>query len=121
MDGQDQIKRGMLWLGSATLAARLLDVGATLVVVSLLSTKQVGLAREALSVCAILESLSGFGIGSALVQAKELSRDEESSLFWITSAGGVGLGLVLLGLSPLLTAIYAQQGLGPLLWASALK
>jgi O-antigen/teichoic acid export membrane protein len=121
MDGQDQIKRGMLWLGSATLAARLLDVGATLAVVSRLSKEQMGLASLALSACAILESLSGLGIGSALVQAKDLSRDEESSLFWITSAGGVGLGLLLLGLSPLLSATYQEARLGPLLGASALK
>ncbi|MEY2930013.1 MAG: hypothetical protein RL033_762, partial [Pseudomonadota bacterium] len=65
IDGQDQIKRGMLWLGSATMAARLLDVGATLAVVGLLSQKQMGLASLALSACAILESLSGLGIGSA--------------------------------------------------------
>lgn len=120
MDGQDQIKRGMLWLGSATLAARLLDVGATLAVVSLLSKEQMGLASLALSACAILESLSGFGIGLALVQAQELSRAEESSLFWLTSAGGVGLGLLLVVLSPLLSATYEPQ-LGPLLWASSLK
>jgi O-antigen/teichoic acid export membrane protein len=121
IDGQDQIKRGMFWLGSASMAARLLDVGATIAVVSLLSKEQMGLASLALSACAILESLSGLGIGSALVQAEELSQDEESSLFWLTSAGGFGLGLILLGLAPILTATYGEPRLGPLLWVSALK
>jgi O-antigen/teichoic acid export membrane protein len=121
IDGQDQIKRGLLWLGSATIAARLLDVGATITVVGLLSKEQMGLASLALSACAILESVSGLGIGTALVQAKELSRDEESSLFWITSAGGLGLSLILLGLAPVLTATYAEPRLGPLLAVSALK
>jgi len=121
LDGQDQIKRGLLWLGSATIAARLLDVGATITVVGLLSTKQMGLASLPLSTCAILESLSGLGIGAALIQAKDLSRDEESSLFWITSAGGVALGLILLGLAPVLTTIYSEPRLGPLLAVSALK
>jgi O-antigen/teichoic acid export membrane protein len=121
IDGQDQIKRGLLWLGSAAIAARLLDVGATIAVVSLLSKEQMGLASLALSACAILESLSGLGIGTALVQAKDLSRDEESSLFWITSAGGAVLGLILLALAPLLTATYAEPRLAPLLVVSALK
>ncbi|MEY4551096.1 MAG: hypothetical protein RL685_7291 [Pseudomonadota bacterium] len=121
IDGQDQIKRGMLWLGSATMAARLLDVGATLAVVGLLSQKQMGLASLALSACAILESLSGLGIGSALIQAKELNRQEESSLFWITSAGGVVLGLILIGLGPILMATYPEPQLGSLLAVSALK
>jgi O-antigen/teichoic acid export membrane protein len=121
IDGQEQLKRGLLWLGSATLAARLLDVGATVVVVSVLGKEQMGLAALAISACAILESLSGMGIGSALVQAKELSEREESSLFWLTSAVGFGLGLILLGLAPLLAHTYEQAELGPLVAASALK
>lgn len=121
IDGQDQIKRGLLWLGSATVAARLLDVGATFVVVGLLSKEQMGLASLALNSCAVLESLSGVGIGSALIQAKELNRQEESSLFWITSAAGALLGLILLGLGPVLTAYYSEPRLGALLAVSALK
>lgn len=121
IDGQDQVKRGLLWLGSATLAARVLDVGATVVVVSVLGTKQMGLAALAISACAILESLSGMGIGSALVQAKELSQREESSLFWLTSAVGAGLGLILLGLAPVLAYTYERPELGPLVAVSALK
>jgi len=121
IDGQDQVKRGLLWLGSATLAARVLDVGATVVVVSVLGKEQIGLATLAISACAILESVSGIGIGSALVQAKELSQREESSLFWLTSAVGVGLGLILLGLAPVLSHTYDQAALGPLVAASALK
>jgi O-antigen/teichoic acid export membrane protein len=121
IDGQDQVKRGLLWLGSATLAARVLDVGATFIIVSLLTKEQMGLAALALSACAILESLSGIGIGSALVQAKELSRNEESSLFWLTSAVGFGLGGILLGVAPLLAYTYDQADLTPLVAASSVK
>ena len=121
IDGQDQVKRGIVWLGSATLAARVLDLGATVVVVSFLTRGEMGLAALALSACAILESLSGIGIGSALVQAQDLSEREESSLFWLTSAVGVGLGLVLLGLAPVLAHTYAEAALGPLVAFSALK
>jgi O-antigen/teichoic acid export membrane protein len=121
IDGEDQVKRGLLWLGSATLAARVLDAVATFVVVSVLTKEQMGLSALALSACTILESLSGIGIGSALVQAKELSAREESSLFWLTSAVGVGLGLVLLGLAPLLAYTYDQADLVPLVAVSSLK
>jgi O-antigen/teichoic acid export membrane protein len=98
-----------------------LDVGATIVVVSLLTKEQMGLAALALSACAILESLSGIGLGSALVQAKDLSAREESSLFWLTSAAGVGLGLILLGLAPLLAFTYDEADLSPLVAFSSLK
>lgn len=121
IDGQDQVKRGLLWLGSATLAARVLDLTATVVIVSLLSKEQMGLAALPLSACAILEALSGIGIGSALVQAKDLSNDEESSLFWLTSAAGVGLGLVMLALAPVLASMYGEAKFGPLVAFSSLK
>jgi PST family polysaccharide transporter len=65
--------------------------------------------------------LSGLGIGTALVQAKDLTRDEESSLFWIISAGGAVLGLILIALAPVLTATYAEPRLASLMVVSALK
>ncbi|HWO09433.1 MAG TPA: oligosaccharide flippase family protein, partial [Polyangiaceae bacterium] len=121
IDGQDQVKRGLLWLGSATLAARVLDLTATVVIVSFLTKEQMGLAALPISACAILESLSGIGIGSALVQAKDLSTKEESSLFWLTSAVGVALGLILFGLAPLLALTYGEAELAPLVAVSSLK
>jgi O-antigen/teichoic acid export membrane protein len=121
MDAQDQFRRGTFWLGSAAIAARLVDVGATLAIVGLLSQEQMGLGTLALSAAAILESLSGLGIGAALVQAKEISRDEESSLFWFTSAVGLALGLILVGLAPVLAHLYGQPALLAMVAASGLK
>ena len=102
IDAQDQIKRGVLWLGSATAVARVIDIGATITVLGLLTREQMGLAALALSVAAVVESISGFGIGHALIQAEDVSDRERSSLFWLTSLGGVVLGLVMLGLAPVL-------------------
>jgi O-antigen/teichoic acid export membrane protein len=80
-----------------------------------------GLSALALSACAILESLSGIGIGTALVQSKELSAREESSLFWLTSAVGLALGLIMLGLAPVLAYTYGEPELLPLVAVSSLK
>jgi O-antigen/teichoic acid export membrane protein len=121
IDGQDQIKRGVFWLGSATIAARVLDIAATLAVVSLLTQAQMGLAALALSASAILEALSGIGIGSALVQADKVTAQEESSLFWLTSFVGLGLGAILMGAAPLLSHVYSERELTPLVMASGLK
>ena len=121
MDAQDQLKRGTLWLGTASVVARVVDVGATLAVVGLLSKAQMGLASLALSVCAILESLSGVGVGGALVQVENLSRKEESTLFWLTSAIGLGLGALAAALAPVLAHVYSEPDLLPLVAASGLK
>lgn len=121
MDAQDQLKRGTFWLGSASIVARLVDVGATLAVVGLLTQQEMGLAALALSTCAIVESLTGIGIGGALVQARDVTRQEESSLFWLTSAIGLVLGALVVAVAPVLAVIYDTPGLLPLLAGSALK
>jgi O-antigen/teichoic acid export membrane protein len=121
MDAQDQIKRGVLWLGSATIAARLLDVGATVAVLGLLGKAEMGLGALAISACAVVESLSGLGVGQALVQDPNVSREEKSSLFWFTSGCGLVLGLALVALSPALASYYDEPALLPLVAASGFK
>lgn len=121
IDGREQSKRGLFWMGSAAILARIVDVAATLAVVGLLTREQMGLAALALSACAILESLSGMGIGSALVQAKELGAAEKSSLFWLTSGIGWVLGGLLALAGPALGYFYGEPELAPLTAASGVK
>lgn len=110
-----------MWLGSATIAGRLVDLGATIAVLSLLTQADMGLAALVLSTCAVLESLSGLGLGQALVQSPALSNDEEASLFWLTSAIGAVLGLAMIASAPVLAALYAESALVPLAITSGLK
>jgi O-antigen/teichoic acid export membrane protein len=56
----------MLWLGSANLITRLLELGATLTVIAFLSREDMGTAAIVTSVCAVVESVSGMGLGQAL-------------------------------------------------------
>lgn len=121
MDAQEQLKRGTFWLGSASIIARIVDVSATVAIIGLLTKEQIGLAALALSTGAILESLSGLGIGGALIQAKTVSEAEESSLFWLTSAIGLGLGMIVVALAPFLADMYSQPELVPLVAVSGLK
>ncbi len=121
IDGQEQVKGGIFWLGTATIAARLLDVGATLAVLSLLTQEQMGLGALALGSCAIVESLSGLGIGNALIQGRAVTPEEENRLFWLTSVVGLGLGLLLAALAPVLALTYRDVELTPLIAVSGLK
>lgn len=121
IEAGDQIKRGVLWLGSATIAGRLVDLGATVAVLSLLTQTEMGLAALVLSTCAVLESLSGLGLGQALVQTPTLSSDEEASLFWLTSGIGGVLGLAMVGAAPVLSSLYGEPSLIRLGGVSALK
>jgi O-antigen/teichoic acid export membrane protein len=111
----------MLWLGSATVVARLLDVGATFVVLGLLTQQEMGLGALVLSTAAVVESLSGIGIGAAIVQSNDISEREQSSLFWLTSLLGLALGALLCGLAPVVSAAYDEPELLPLLALSGFK
>lgn len=115
------MKRGMWWLGSATVLTRLLDVGATLIVLALLTREQLGTAALVLSAGAVVESVSGVGLGHALIQAPNLTRSEEHSLFWLTSGIGLLLGGVMLAISPLVASAYAVPALVPMVAVTGVK
>jgi teichuronic acid exporter len=121
IDDQHHTKRGMLWLGSANLVTRLLDVGATLTIIALLSREDMGTAALVTSVCAVIESLSGMGLGSALIQAKDLTEDEEQSLFWLTGGIGLLLGLIMVIASPWVADAYRLPILLPMVAITGLK
>jgi O-antigen/teichoic acid export membrane protein len=90
-------------------------------VVGLLTQEQMGLGVLALSTCAIVESLSGLGIGNALIQGRAVTPEEESRLFWLTSVVGLGLGLSLAALAPVLALTYRDAELTPLVAVSGFK
>ncbi|MDX9722713.1 MAG: lipopolysaccharide biosynthesis protein [Myxococcota bacterium] len=121
IDNRRESARGMFWLGSATAVSRLLDVGATLVVLALLTREQMGLAAIAVGVGAIIESASGMGLGQALVQARKLSDDVVQSLFWLASGLGLALGLLHVIVAPFVAWTYDQPILLPMVMFIGLK
>lgn len=121
IDDRSEQKRGMLWLGSATLVTRLLDVGSSLVVMALLTREEMGVAALALSTGAVVESVSGLGLGHALIQARNIGRDQEQSLFWLATAIGVGLAAVLALAAPVLAHVYEVAALLPMIAVTGVK
>jgi len=121
IDNRQEAKKGMLWLGSATAVTRLLDIGATLIVFALLTREEMGTAALALGAGAIVESASGVGLGHALIQAQKLGDDALQSLFWLATLIGLGLGLVLGGVSPIVAWTYELPVLIPMISVLGLK
>ncbi|MBI2896339.1 MAG: lipopolysaccharide biosynthesis protein [Deltaproteobacteria bacterium] len=121
IDSQSQMKRGLIWFGSASLVMRLLDVGANLVALAFVTREQMGLAAIPWTAIVVIESFNGLGVGTAIVQARELSRRQIDSLFWFASVFGIFLGLLLAAGSPLFVSFYGDDRLLPLLLVSACK
>lgn len=111
----------MLWLGSATAVTRLLDLGSSLVILSLLQREEMGTAALVLSTGAVVEAASGLGLGQALIQAKNLTQNEEQSLFWWTAGFGALLAMVLLIIAPWVADFYGLPVLSPMIALTGIK
>lgn len=121
MDAQSTIKRGLFWLGSANLAMRLIELASTVVVLWFLSKDDLGLATTSWSVAVIIESFNGLGVGVALVQAKEIDRDQLDTLFWYCiGLAALALPAIWIG-APWLAAFYRQPVLTRMIRVSALR
>lgn len=120
-DPREQLRLGVFWLGSANLAAQVLDAASLFVVLAFLSKEDLGIATLAWSIAVILEAFNGLGTGAALLQAPTVSKVQAGSVFWYA----VGLGLVLAGamsaMSPLIADFYGNRSLAPMVVVSALK
>ena len=119
--GRAHFKRGVFWIGLASLITRLLDIASYVVILVFLSPEELGLATLAWSVAVILESFNGLGLGTALVQAPSVDRRQWDSAYWFT----VGLAFILVAsisaASPFIASYYGSDILQPMIMVSALK
>ncbi len=118
---KDSIKRGFFWLGSANLVAQVLDILSSLVVILFITKAEMGQATLAWTVAVVIESFNGLGVGSSIVQKKDLSRNEVDSLFWFVNFFSLLVfGLIFL-VSPLITMFFEEPQLRWMLVVSAGK
>ncbi|UZN04124.1 lipopolysaccharide biosynthesis protein [Cellulomonas sp. S1-8] len=78
------------------------------VLARLLSPHDYGLLAMVMAITGIAEVVRDFGLGSAAVQARTLSRGQRTNLFWLSAGIGLALGLLVLATSPLLAAFYDE-------------
>jgi PST family polysaccharide transporter len=121
IDARDEMKRGLWWLGAATLAMRLLDVAGTLLVLQFLGPGEVGLATLAWSLAVALEAFNGLGVGHVVVRQRDLSHRELSGLFWFSTLIGVAAVAVMAAVAPFIAEFYADWRLYPMVVVAATK
>lgn len=97
-----QAVRVALQLASVTLLARLL------------TPEDFGLVAMVTAVLGVAEILRDSGLSSAAIQARHLSRDEQTNLFWLNTTLGAGCALLALLAAPLVVSAYGDARLGPI-------
>lgn len=118
---QTQLKRGLIWLGTGAAIGRLIDVGATITVLFFLTKEEVGLATIAWAIGMGLEAVSRLGLGVAILQADEVSRDQLATVFWTMTLATLALGTAAVACGPLIGPYMKEPALGLLLIPSAVK
>lgn len=121
IDARHEMKRGLWWMGGATLAMRVLDVGGTLLVLQFLGPGEIGVATLAWSLAVAMEAFNGLGVGQVIVRQRDLSHRELSGLFWFCTLLGVAAVAVMAALAPFVALFYANWRLYPMVVAAASK
>lgn len=110
-DHHSDLRRGFNWLGSATVIAKLVDFGTTLAVLWLLTKDQVGIGSLVWSIAFVVEATEGLGTGTAIVQARSLSRLQLDSVFWLSMGVAAVAGALVWIAAPLIEEFYGIPGL----------
>jgi O-antigen/teichoic acid export membrane protein len=109
------------WLAAGRAAGQAVSWVMTVLVIRLLSPADYGLAAMVATVTALITIIAEFGFSVAIVQAKEITREQLASIFGAAIIFGLLSALAVAGLAPLAASFYAEPQLTPLLQVAALN
>ncbi|WP_292653066.1 lipopolysaccharide biosynthesis protein [Nocardioides sp.] len=116
--GRSAARGGMVVLGGQ--GVRILVQIASVVVLSrMLGPRDYGLVAMVLAVVAVAEIFRDLGLSTAAIQAKELSREQQTNLWWLNTGLGFGFALLAIAAAPLVAALYGEPALTMLTVAMA--
>lgn len=90
------------------------QLGGLLVLARLLTPTEYGLIASIMAVVGIGDVLRDFGLSSAAIQAKVLTKGQSDNLFWLNSLFGLVIGLVIFFLSDPISDLFGNDSLQPL-------
>ena len=103
--------RGSFITLGGQLAQMILQMTSVIVLARLLNPHDYGLYAMVLIISGIGEIFRDFGLSSAAVQARTLSREQRDQLFWINTGIGVVLAALVFFGAPVIAAIFGQHQL----------
>lgn len=112
---KSKVIRGMMWLGGVTFLGQIITWAVSIYVIRLLSPKDYGLMAMAAIFVSFLTLLSEMGLGSALIQKKDLSRSEIQKVYGFVICVDCLLCAMVFFLAPLGAAYFVEPRLIPIL------
>lgn len=118
---RQKVLRGVAWVLGETLGRNLLLFAFTIVLARLLTPADFGVVATLSLFVGIASTLAEGGLGAALIQAKEPTQQDISTLFWAQMLLALMLAGALAAGGPLLAAIFDLPILQPLALAFGLN
>jgi O-antigen/teichoic acid export membrane protein len=101
--------------GAARFAAQGASFGlrivSLMILARLLSPRDFGLVGMVTAFTGVLDLFRDFGLSAAAIQRKDVTEAQISTLFWINLSVGVLLGLLALGMAPVVASFYREPRL----------
>jgi PST family polysaccharide transporter len=108
-----QATRGVLFTASAQLVKVALTLASTVTVARILSPADYGVIAMVAPLTALTTLLQDFGLNQALIQARDLSRQQVSAAFWVNLAIAFAFLLMMLLSAPLVASFYGDPRAAP--------
>ncbi len=110
MSLRGQTVSGVSWSAVARVAKHGINLLVTVILMRLLNPEAYGLIAMALVLVSFANTFKQFGLSSALIQRKNITLLQSSSIFWVNILIGALLTSVLVGAAPLAVLFYKTSG-----------
>ena len=107
-NAKQQVISGVFFTAIAKYANLVISLGVTAVLARLLSPEQFGVIAVAMVIIAFFNLIADIGLFPAVIQYKNLTKDELGNLFSISCYLGFILALILVLIAPLIAGYYGQ-------------
>jgi O-antigen/teichoic acid export membrane protein len=117
---RSQALRGLAWKSVSVVVLQVSRSVTAIILARLLTPVDYGLAGMVLVVSTLVYVFADLGMGAALVQRKELTEHDRSTVFWFTVASGAVFTLIGIAVSGLVADFYGEPQVAGLFAAFSL-
>jgi PST family polysaccharide transporter len=118
--GKRSLRGGIISIGSRIINA-LVQVASVVVLARLLSPEDYGLVSMVNAILGIAPLLIDLGTRDAVIQQRQITAEEVSTLFWITLAFGCGFAVIGTASGPLIAHFYGEPRLAMVAFVSSIS
>lgn len=113
MSIKQEVAKGVFWIAIAKYSGIIISLGITAILARNITPAAFGTMAVATVIMAFLDIFIEFGIGPAVIQFKDLTKSDLSSLFMVGGIIGIILSIILFFSAPAISKFYSDRTLIP--------